>query len=171
MKILPLRFVKAHRLNSHGDTMGAAYRGQCPFCERNLCIWPNEYERREIRTDTGNVCKHFDGFAKGGAAIMRPKMSVVRHGNVVRVNGTVLNRSMTQLIGDIEALYEDYHDRGWIQWPDWCPKRRFDALRKEAWRVYGPNGDKWKAQHAARVEENERAELARLKAKYERAQR
>lgn len=166
MRILPLRFVKAYRLNSHGDTMGAAYRGKCPFCPRNLCVWPNEYEKREIKPDTGNVCEHFDGFTKGGAAIMRPKMSVVRCGNVVRVNGTVLKRSMVEFINDLEALAEEADRYDWIQWPAWCPKRRFDALYKEAWRVYGPNGDKWKAQHAARTEENERAELARLTAKY-----
>ncbi len=166
MKTLKLRLIPERK--SPGSTFGAHYGATCPFCSDKLTIWPSEFKaQRDLRTDTGNVCLHFDGFTKSGTAIMRPKMSVVAAGNVVRVNGVKTKWSLVGLLNQLESLDEEASTHDWISWPSWCPKRRFVAIKTEAWRVHNANPKRWEAQNVARKEENERAELARLKAKYE----
>lgn len=167
MRTLTPRLIPTRNLRN-GDSIGAHWTFSCPHCgtTRSQTIWTSEFADRKLRTDTINVCLHFDGITKGGKIVVRAKMSVVAAGNVVRVNGVKLEWSLSQLLDQLENLSEEAESQDWISWPEWCPRRRFEALKEEAWRVQKANPERWKAQHAARHEENERAELARLMAKY-----
>lgn len=165
MKTIALRFRKSYREDN--CVFGDAYQAKCPHCGHLNMVWPSELEKG-VPDDTGNVCLHVDRVLSTKKLAIRAKMDVRAFGSVVKVNGITVPVSLYDLLyRELESLQEEA-DRGeWMRWPKWCPRRRFEAVKKEVDRVYHANPERWKAQHEARHEEVERAELARLKAKYE----
>jgi hypothetical protein len=166
MKTLSLRFVKEHK-PSYNVTVGAHYAAECPFCGKKNLVWTSEMNRRAVPHTTNNVCEHVDGILLNGKLAIRAKMSVVAHGTTMKVNGIAVPYTMIELFNRMVDMNEEVESEDWMRYPDWCPKRRFHAIYSETMRVYEAHPAKWKKQQAARTEELERRELARLKAKYE----
>jgi hypothetical protein len=165
MKTIPLKHVAQRREGN--STTGEHYAAKCPFCSHRLLLWPDEYEKREIPGDTSNVCHHAEGISPKGDLILREHMSVTAFKNVVRVNGKIINRSMREFYYDMSNVEEEASTHDWIRYPDYAPSRRFAAIWEVTKRVYEADPVRWAKQDLARLEEKERAELARLKAKYE----